>query len=254
MSNTERIKAACIAGAKACEAGLPEEPPKGLSSLEYASWRIGYAGTAKFEEPEPDDEPELPNTNWRTSHHYEIVQQIREMKKRFEREHKRQPGEGGWVVLMHPAPKHAAEVRAFVERYHCELEEIAEERGRNGKALTVRATYALAILGRIKKPQFTSSVDRTHAVTTEWLVEAGWTPVKDKSKTGNAWRAFWTADGRQGRVNVFASPDGWKVRFAVGDSQHYAPETFRTAAAAYTAVHMHVNLEPPALEEDWRAP
>lgn len=43
----------------------------------------------------------------------------------------------------------------------------------------------------MQKSQFTRPVDRTHAVSREWLVEAGWAPVKDPDKKGNAYRAYW---------------------------------------------------------------
>lgn len=184
---------------------------------------------------------------WRSGPYHEVYLELQEMQKRFNREHKRQPGEGSWFVFMHPEPKHAAEIQAFRERYPTELAEMASERGSNGKALTTRSELARAVLGLIKKPQFTPTVDRTYAMTKERLVDMGWTPVKDVTKAGNAYRSFWH-NGRQGRVNVYAKPDGWYVMFRFPDADpYYWPQCFPNAAAAYTAVHKNVTLEPPAL-------
>jgi hypothetical protein len=249
-TKTERIKAACIAGAEAAKAGQPEEPPKGLTPHEIASWRMGWEGVVTMESPEPEPEPELEEAErqyeefdigdgfgpvrvpilteeekrrceemaadrFPSRPHYHVERELRELFKRFQSEHKRQPGEGSWFVFTNPEPRHAPILREFVDRNRAELETIAAERG---KAYTFRAHYARAALGLMQKSQTPRQpVDRTHAVPNEWLIEAGWTPVKDPDKKGNAYRPYWNKAGAKGKVNVFAAAGGgWQVMFYLG--------------------------------------
>jgi hypothetical protein len=274
----DRIKMALVAGAEAREMGKPEEPPKGLNTLEYASWRIGWEKSVPVDldfqmidigdtgDPVRVDKlTEEEKQYWESytggRHGDPVERELRAMFGRFRSEHKHQPGEGAWFVFMHPQPEHAPILRDFVERHRDHLEAMAAERGRNGKVVTTRATYALAALGRIKTPQFTRPVDRTSAVTKEWLVEAGWTPTKDVTKKGNAHRPYWRRhDGKQGRVTVFAAQGGgWQIQLFIDGAPHYPWQTFPTAAAAYSTAHMHLNLEEPRSTlpapepEDWIA-
>jgi hypothetical protein len=272
MTKTERIKMALVAGAEAREMGKPEEPPKGLSTLEYSSWRMGWEGAAPVEldfemvDGQPVHFIKLPEEEEHSFSRYgyhvdPVYRELRALHKKFHNEHKHQPGEGTWFVFMHPQPEHAPILRDFVARHREHLEEMAAERARNGKALTTRSTYALAALGCIKKSQFTRPMDRTHAVTKEWLVEAGWTPTKDVTKKGNAHRPYWRrSDGKRGRVTVFAAQGGgWQIQLFIDGAPHYPFQPFPTAAAAYSNAHMHLNLEEPrpALPapepEDWIA-
>jgi hypothetical protein len=275
MTKQERIKAALVAGAEAREMGKPEEPPKGLSTLEYASWRIGWSGTAPadldFEMIDIGDTGQPVRVQKLTEEENHTVTSrindggvykgLQKLRQQFQNEHKHQPGEEAWFVFTNPEPRHATILREFVEQHRATVEALATERGRSGKAYTFRAHYARAALGLMQKSQFTRPADRTHAVPTEWLVEAGWTPTKTEGKAGNAYRPYWGRDGRKGRINVTATADGWRIMFTNADNERFFPfQNFSNAAAAYAHVHMNVNLEeprPPLLPapepEDWIA-
>ena len=147
-TKTERIKAACIAGAEAAKAGLPEEPPKGLTPHQIASWRMGWEGVATMESLQPEPAPEAPDEQAErqyeeididgsgpvrvpilteeekryyaaySSNRFDYIQdpvyrELRAMHKKFQNEHKHQPGEGAWFVFMHPQPEHAPILRDF---------------------------------------------------------------------------------------------------------------------------------------------
>jgi hypothetical protein len=269
----ERIKAALAAGAEARELGKPEEPPKGLNTLEYASWRIGWEKAAPldldFEMLDIGDTGEPVRVRKFTEEGIHTVTSrindggvykgLQKLRQQFHAEHEHQPGEGAWFVFTDPEPRHATILREFVEQHRATVEALAAERGRSGKAYTTRAHYARAALGLMQKSQFTRPADRTHAVSREWLVEAGWTPVKDREKEGNAYRPYWNKAGAEGKVNVFAAPGGgWQVMFTSAKGARQFPwSPFPTATAAYFAVHMFdkISLEErhPLLTEDWIA-
>jgi hypothetical protein len=251
MTKQEKIKAACRAGADAAAAGLPEEPPKGLGSLEIAAWRMGYEGAVDLERA-TDLVPVAPEPRpgWLRPDLQNVDDQLRYLHNSVRRGHVRQREEGGWFLLC-PAQQ-TPEMKAFVEQYRPQLEEIAQ---RHPSTASCRARAAL---GTMKKSQWNPLVNREHAVTKEWLIAAGWTPVKDSSKRGNASRKYWRKrDNRGGRVNVFATADGWKIGCFIDDAQQYLPQCFPTAPAAYAFVHMNFHLDPPAIEppaiEDWTA-
>jgi hypothetical protein len=273
MTKQERIKAALVAGAEARELGKPEEPPKGLSTLEYASWRIGWSGTAPvdldFEMIDIGDTGQPVRVRKFTEEEIHTVTSrindggvykgLQKLRQQFHAEHKHRPGEGAYFVFTDPEPRHVPILRAFVEQHRATVEALAAERGSNGKAHTNRSVIASAALGLLKKPQYVPPADRTHAVSKEWLIEAGWTPTKTEGKEGNAYRPYWNKAGAKGKVNVYAAPGGdWKVMFTSAEGIRQFPwSPFPTAAAAYSAVHMFDKIsldEPrPLLTEDWIA-